>query len=448
MFNWSTECQEAFEALKSDITQSPVLAYPNFDVEFVLETDACGNGLGAVLSQRQDDGVQHPVAYASRSLSPAERNYCVTDLETLAVVWAMQHFRAYLYGHVVTVFTDHSAVKSVLGSPGSSGKHARWWSKVFGSGVKEVNIVYRPGKENDRADALSRNPVVSIGDNHLEVEAPVTQVVSAEETDIGDLLQDQTREVDIESKIKSEQTKDPEFQKLISYLEGGELPSQSKEAQKVVSQSLHFVILDSILYFVDQKAGGRKRVAVPRHLREGILSQSHGGKYAGHFSGAKLYRAISRSWWWPALYKDAVEYCRNCPDCAVVAGSGRKQIPPLHPIPVQRPFQIFGVDIMETERGNCYVIVFQDILTKWPLVFPAPDQKAIRIARLVTEEILPMFGVPESLLSDRGANLLANVMMEVCALLGIDKLNTTAYHPQCNGLVERMNRTLKAMLMP
>lgn len=98
------------------------------------------------------------VAYASRSLSPAERNYCVTDLETLAVVWAMQHFRVYLYGHKVTVFTDHSADKAVLGAPGSSGKHARWWSKVLGSGVKEVNIVYRLGKENDRADASSRNP--------------------------------------------------------------------------------------------------------------------------------------------------------------------------------------------------------------------------------------------------------------------------------------------------
>ena len=133
----------------------------------------------------------------------------------------------------------------------------------------------------------------------------------------------------------------------------------------------------------------------------------------------------------------------------LVAGTGRRHVPLLHPISVQRPFQIFGMDIMElpiTETKNRYVIVFQDFLTKWPLVFPAPDQKAIRIARLVAEEVVPMFGVPEALLSDRGTNLLANVMMDVCSLLGITKLNTTAYHPQCNGMVERMNRTLKAML--
>ena len=98
------------------------------------------------------------------------------------------------------------------------------------------------------------------------------------------------------------------------------------------------------------------------------------------------------------------------------------------------------------ERGNRYVIVFQDFLTKWPLVFPAPDQKAIRIARPVAEEIVPMFGVPESLLSDRGVNFLANMTTDVCSLLGITKLNTTAYHLQCNGMIEHMNRTLKAML--
>ena len=146
------------------------------------------------------------------------------------------------------------------------------------------------------------------------------------------------------------------------------------------------------------------------------------------------------------MYKDVVEFCRSCPDCAVVMGGGRKQVPPL---PVQRRFQIFGVDIMElpiTKSGKRYVIVFQDFLMKWPLVFPAPDQKAIRIARLVAEEVLPMFGVPECLLSDRGNNLLANVMKDVCDLLGIKKLNTTAYHPQCNGMVERFNRTIKAML--
>jgi len=178
---------------------------------------------------------------------------------------------------------------------------------------------------------------------------------------------------------------------------------------------------------------GRKRVAVPLHLQEQILMEYHGGVMAGHFSGDRLYKLVSRKWWWGKLYHDAVTYCRNCPECAVVSGVGRTCKPPLHPIPVSRPFQIWGVDIMElptTARHNHYVIVFQDLFTKWPLVFAAPDQKAVRIAKLLAEELVHMFGCPESLLSDRGTNLLATVMQDVCKLMGIAKLNTTAYHPQ------------------
>ena len=102
----------------------------------------------------------HPLAYASHSLSTSEKNYSATDLETLAVVWGVTHFRYYLYGHQVTIYTDHTAVKAVLGTPNLTGKHARWWSKIHGCGIGEVNIVHRAGRENQHADALSHQPVV------------------------------------------------------------------------------------------------------------------------------------------------------------------------------------------------------------------------------------------------------------------------------------------------
>ena len=98
------------------------------------------------------------------------------------------------------------------------------------------------------------------------------------------------------------------------------------------------------------------------------------------------------------------------------------------------------------ERGKKYVIVIQDLFTKWPLIFTVLDQKASRIARLLAEEVVPLFGVPEALLSDRGTNLLSQLVIDLCEMLGITKLNTTAYHPQCDGAVERFNRTLKMML--
>lgn len=179
-FEWDAACQEAFETLKRKLTKAPVLAYPSFDKDFALETDASIQGIGAVLSQQQSDGRLHPVAYASRALSPAESRYSITELETLAVVWAITYFHSYLYGHSVTVYTDHTAVKAVLETPNPSGKHARWWTRVYGKGVKEVKIVYRSGKTNLNADALSRTPlgpapVEGPGQNEVQV-----SVVSAD----------------------------------------------------------------------------------------------------------------------------------------------------------------------------------------------------------------------------------------------------------------------------
>ena len=134
-----------------------MLSYPALDKDFVLETDASIQGLGTVLSQKQIDGLLHPVAYASRSLSGPEANYSITELETLAVVWAITYFHSYLYSRKVTVFTGHSAVKAVLETPNPSGKHARWWTRVYGMGVKSVKIIHRSGKNNANADALSRS---------------------------------------------------------------------------------------------------------------------------------------------------------------------------------------------------------------------------------------------------------------------------------------------------
>ena len=97
------------------------------------------------------------------------------------------------------------------------------------------------------------------------------------------------------------------------------------------------------------------------------------------------------------------------------------------------------MELPVTTQGNRYVVVFQDLFTKWPMVFPTPDQKTEHIAQLLVEEIVPCFGVPEAVLSDRGTNLLSFLMKDICRLLGIEKLNTSASHPQRNGVVERFN---------
>ena len=207
--------------------------------------------------------------------------------------------------------------------------------------------------------------------------------------------------------------------------------------------------MDDILFYIDTKHQSKRRAVVPEHIRKRVMEETHGGTLGGHYPGNRLYNTLARHWWWEGMYLDAIRYSKSCPECAIVSGGGKQYRPPLHPIPVERPFQIVGVDIMDlpkTQRGNKLVIVFQDFFSKWPMVYPIPDQKAVRIAQLIAEEVVPFFGVPEALLSDRGTNLLSHLVLDLCKLLGIKKLNTTAYHPQCDGMVERFNRTLKAMV--
>ena len=167
------------------------------------------------------------------------------------------------------------------------------------------------------------------------------------------------------------------------------------------------------------------KAVVPSNLKQSLIDEYHSGVMAGHFSGPRVYQEMSRKWWWHQMYQDILNTVKSCPQCATVTGLGRKQLPPLQSIPVDHPFQIVGVDIMElplTTNGNKYAIVFQDLFTKWPMVYATPDQKAKRIAKLLTQEIVPMFGVPEALLSDRGTNLLSHLMQDVCKMLGIRKL--------------------------
>ena len=287
-----------------------------------------------------------------------------------------------------------------------------------------MHIVYRAGRENASADALSRHPrepapLQGIGQDETQVAA----VSSA--TDISMLLQENSLSVGEgqSEHYGAEQRKDRHLKEMIDFLQVGVLPDDSSRAKKLTAQEPLFALVDGILFYIDARHGNRKRVAVPSHLREQLLVQSHREVYSGHFSGNRLYNTLVRHWWWPGMYADAMALCKKCPECAVVTGAGRQRRPPLQPIPVQRPFQIIGLDIMDllcTEQGNKHVAVFQDMFTKWPMVFPLPDQKAERLAKLLCEEIVPLFGVPEALLTDRGANLLSHLMLDVCTLLGIE----------------------------
>ena len=206
-FEWSTDCQSSFEKLKRLLTTAPLLAYPRFGhaEEFILETDASLEGLGAVLSQKQDDGLVHPVAFASRSLQPHEKSYSSTELETLGLVWAVKHFRPYLLGYHTTVFTDHSVCTSLLNSSKPSAKLARWAMIVQ---EFDLSIKHRSGRSNANSDALSRNPV-TVEDAFVRAVSTSEEWVCSEQKD-----------------MIEHQEKDGSLQPILAYLKEGIVPEE------------------------------------------------------------------------------------------------------------------------------------------------------------------------------------------------------------------------------
>ncbi|GFY25926.1 retrovirus-related Pol polyprotein from transposon 297 [Trichonephila clavipes] len=162
-FNWSGEAQDSFDQIKRTITEAPILQLPNFSEQFKLFADASGVGIGAVLQQNQK-----PIAFASRTLNKAERNYTVTERECLAVIWALNKFKTYFGPLPVKVITDHAALTKLTNGKNLSSRMIRWALKL-----SEFNIEWehRPGIQNVVADLLSRNPVDSVEGSQISCAA-------------------------------------------------------------------------------------------------------------------------------------------------------------------------------------------------------------------------------------------------------------------------------------
>ena len=180
-WKWKQPQEEAFQDLKSTLITAPVLAMPDFKLPFTLYTDACGYAIGAVLAQKGSDGKEHPIAYSSRTLNTHEMNYTISELECLAVVWGIDHYKEYLLGMKFEVFTDHAALNTLLTQKLSSGRIARWILKLQGYDFK---IQYRKGESMKHVDALSRLPGTSCFEKCSHHQLQEEQVLSIMETKV------------------------------------------------------------------------------------------------------------------------------------------------------------------------------------------------------------------------------------------------------------------------
>ena len=154
LVQWTAQCEEAFQTLKCKLSELPVLKVPDFSKPFVVQTDASVVEMGAVLSQTDENGHKHPIAFASQKLKPREQKYAIIEKECLAIIWALGFFYPYLYGQHFVIETDHQPLKCLQQMKNKNQRLTRWALSL----QPLSDICHRAGAQHNNADGLSRGP--------------------------------------------------------------------------------------------------------------------------------------------------------------------------------------------------------------------------------------------------------------------------------------------------
>lgn len=323
-FEWTDQCQEAFETLKQALITAPILAYPDFTQPFHLFVNASQTGIGLTLGQIID-GKEKVVAYTGRDFNMAERNYSATEREALAVVDGIKRFQSYLYGRKFYIHTDHNALKWLMSVHDPTGRIARWSLLIQ---QFDFEIIHRAGVANANADAFSRRQYGTGNLNALSSAGIQTD------------------------QIHAFQGKDKEIGEIIDYLENNCLPTDNTHARRILlAEDVYFLDAHGILYHFDKQ--GRKshkdnqaQLVLPSPLRYEVLIQAHDDLVGGHLGTFKTYEKLRGRFYWRGMYKDFEHWVRSCLDCATRKKPRNNLRAPLLTIPVEGAFDRNAVDCL------------------------------------------------------------------------------------------------------
>lgn len=402
-FVWNGEAEKAFQDIKQCLVEAPILTCPDFQRPFIIQTDASAVGLGAVLSQEFPEG-EKAIAYASRALNSCERKYSATELECLAVVWAVEKFRPYVEGARFTIITDHHSLVWLHNLKDPSGRLARWALRLQGY---DYEIVHRKGREHCVPDALSRA-------------VPSVAYVAFPE-DVRDRWY---------CRMKERVAEDPD-----------KYPTWKVDDNKLYKH------LASNSPSLDQRFDWR--LVLPKELRRSALVECHDDKTAGHLGGFKTQKRIAKLYYWPGMRSDVIRYVRQCQicqsqkpeQCAPYGTMGRRE--------VSYPWQMVCTDIvgplpLSTQRRR-FLLVVSDCFTKYSLLFPLRTATSEMVKKHIEEDVFLVYGVPQFLICDNGRQYVGKSFRKMAASYDCRILYNANYHPQANP-TERINRTLKTMI--
>ena len=422
-WRWGVEQDIAFQQLKDMLTSDRVMAFPRLDQPYILYTDACNYAIGAILCQEDEDGIERPIQYISAQLTPTQRRWAVIEKEAYAVVYALRKLRTYLLGAKVTVYTDHKPLLCFFIGEIDNTKIQRWAVLLaeFAATIK-----YRPGQNNVRADMLSRIKQLPMA--VLDVQA---EWVAPDDTDtppVPPLADELNREE-------------------LSRLQQQEFPD---EWQSAADGADGYVLCHGLLYSVrrpNKDTPRFPRLLLPERFRENIVNDRH--ITGGHCGVIKTMYRVQDHYVWPGMRRDIRNYYMQCGHCRV--HEARPDRPTMGEMPLATvPGQVWSMDLIgplvASEYGNHYVLTMLDHYSGWPEAYPLPGKSNAAVWRWLRNDFLPRHGCPRLLISDQGTEFKSPAFDQWLQHNGIHHRRVTPYHPQANGRVERLNRTLKSML--
>ena len=421
---WGPPQAEAVAKIKQMATSAPTLAYFDPQLPTVVSADASSYGLGAVLLQMHEGG-ERPVAFASRTLSKAERHYAQIEKECLASTWACERFEKYLVGLPrVEIITDHKPLVPLMNTKDLSETPLRCQRLLLRLLKFNATAKYLPGKEMLIADALSRCPMPGTEEkSHQDVEAHVREVEAS--WPVKDATLDSLRE-----KTKE----DVELSCAISYTLNG-WPAHK---QDVMLAARNLYDLRSELSVQDGLLLRGNRIVVPTESRQETLEKIH----HGHMGVAKCRERAKQSVWWPQIGRDIKERVASCRQCLEERPSHPKE--PLLPSALpDRPFQKVAVDLFDFKREP--YVVMTDYYSRYFEVGYLPNQRATTlVGKLKT--MFARHGIPETVVSDNGSNLTSTEFKRFGQKWGFQHVTSSPHYAQANGAAENRVKIAKRIL--
>ncbi|GKC95541.1 reverse transcriptase domain-containing protein [Tanacetum coccineum] len=418
---------KAFNNLKKKLTEAPILVSPDWDLPFEIMCDASDFTVGVVLGQRKTKHFQ-PIHYASKTMIYAQAHYTTTEKELLAVVCAFEKFWSYLVLSKTIVYTDHSALKYLLAKQDAKPRLLRWILLL-----QEFDVIIRDkkGAENLAADHLSRLENPHQGD--LE-KKEINETFPLETLGMISFHGDSST---------------PWFADIANYHAGNFVVKgmSSQQKKKFFKDVKYYFWDDPYLFKICADQVIRRCV----HGQEAvdILTACHNGPTGGHHGANYTAKKVFDSgFYWPTIYRDAHDLVTRCDACQRQGKISQKDEMPQNAIQVCEIFDVWGIDFMgpfPSSRGNKYILVAVDYLSKWVEAKALPTNDA-RVVVKFLKSLFARFGTPRAIISDRGTHFCNDQFAKVMLKYGVTHRLSTAYHPQTSGQVEVSNRGLKRIL--